>query len=69
MISVATAFYSIYHNVTSNQADSDGNIGDVSGFSSNERKQTLEQFRAFFAQSVDACGCRYCTCRRDDYGR
>ncbi|MBF1994160.1 sodium/proton antiporter NhaB [Serratia symbiotica] len=47
VISVATGFYSIYHNVTSNQADSDGNISDVSGFSSNERKQTLEQFRAF----------------------
>ncbi|MCY5962470.1 sodium/proton antiporter, partial [Salmonella enterica subsp. enterica serovar 1,4,[5],12:i:-] len=38
-------FYSIYHNVTSNR--SDGDIGDDSDFTGEERKQTLEQFRAF----------------------
>lgn len=41
---------------TSNQADSDGNISDVSGFSSNERKQTLEQFRAFFRSLLIQAG-------------
>ncbi|CAI1740729.1 Sodium/proton antiporter nhaB [Serratia entomophila] len=45
VISVATGFYSIYHNVTSNRAD--GDIGDDSDFACDERKQTLEQFRAF----------------------
>ena len=45
MISVATGFYSIYHNVTSNR--SDGDIVDDSDFTGEERKQTLEQFRAF----------------------
>lgn len=45
VISVATGFYSIYHNVTSNR--SDGDIGDDSDFTGEERKQTLEQFRAF----------------------
>lgn len=45
VISVATGFYSIYHNVTSNRAD--GDIGDDSDFSCDERKRTLEQFRAF----------------------
>ncbi|NVC30770.1 sodium/proton antiporter NhaB [Serratia marcescens] len=45
VISVATGFYSIYHNVTSNRPD--GDIGDDSDFTGEERKQTLEQFRAF----------------------
>lgn len=50
VISVATGFYSIYHNVASNRSDgNDGNIdvGDDSTLVSDDHKQTLEQFRAF----------------------
>jgi len=56
VISVATGFYSIYHNVKSNQADSGGHIGDDSDFSSNEHKQTLEQFRAFLCSLLMHAG-------------
>ncbi len=42
--------------MTSNQADSDSNIGDVNSFSSNERKQKLEQFLAFLRRLLMHAG-------------
>ncbi|WP_442801870.1 sodium/proton antiporter NhaB [Serratia rubidaea] len=47
VISVASGFYSIYHNVASNQPEGAHNINDDSGIDGDDRKQTLEQFRAF----------------------
>ncbi|MCS3408453.1 sodium/proton antiporter NhaB [Serratia sp. AKBS12] len=47
VISVATGFYSIYHNVASNQPDGKHDVGDDSNIDGEDRKQTLEQFRAF----------------------
>lgn len=47
VISVCTGFYSIYHNVASNKADDNADLSDDSGFENQDKKQTLEQFRAF----------------------
>ncbi|WON78437.1 sodium/proton antiporter NhaB [Serratia sp. UGAL515B_01] len=47
VISVCTGFYSIYHNVMSNKAGEDSDLSDDSGFENPDKKQTLEQFRAF----------------------
>ncbi|MNG90571.1 Na(+)/H(+) antiporter NhaB [compost metagenome] len=47
VISVATGFYSIYHNVASNRSDGHTDVGDDSELASDDHKQTLEQFRAF----------------------
>ena len=47
VISVATGFYSIYHNVVSNRSDGNADVGDDSTLVSDDNKQTLEQFRAF----------------------
>ncbi|BFO10393.1 hypothetical protein GGER_29030 [Serratia rubidaea] len=47
VISVASGFYSIYHNVASNQPEGAHNVNDDSGIDGDDRKQTLEQFRAF----------------------
>jgi NhaB family Na+:H+ antiporter len=47
VISVATGFYSIYHNVVSNRTDSNADVGDDSTLVNEDNKQTLEQFRAF----------------------
>ncbi|MGQ8815923.1 sodium/proton antiporter NhaB [Serratia sp. NA_13] len=47
VISVATGFYSIYHNVASNRSDDNVDVGDDSSLASDDHKQTLEQFRAF----------------------
>ena len=49
VISVATGFYSIYHNVASNRSDGNVDVGDDSTLASDDHKQTLEQFRAFCA--------------------
>ncbi|QUY46324.1 sodium/proton antiporter NhaB [Serratia plymuthica] len=47
VISVATGFYSIYHNMASNRPDGHTEVGDDSELASDDHKQTLEQFRAF----------------------
>ena len=45
VISVSLGFYSIYHNFASNQADAE--LSNDGFIDSTEKKQTLEQFRAF----------------------
>ncbi len=47
VISVGTGFYSIYHNVVSNQAGNNPDVDDDSLIEDPDHKQTLEQFRAF----------------------
>lgn len=49
VISVATGFYSIYHNVVSNPSGGAADVSDDSNLVSDDNKQTLEQFRAFCA--------------------
>ena len=46
VISVSVGFYSIYHHYVSNQQDSSDLMNDAA-IDSNEKKQTLEQFRSF----------------------
>lgn len=47
VISVATGFYSIYHNMVSNPSGGNADVNDDSGLINDDNKQTLEQFRAF----------------------
>ncbi|TQI80775.1 sodium/proton antiporter (NhaB family) [Serratia fonticola] len=47
VISVGMGFYSIYHNVASNQPSNDFDISDDSSIENPDHKEILEQFRAF----------------------